>query len=429
MNMSKFQIGLLVVFGVFALVAVVLFARSRGNSAATINLVVWGPISEYDFHNTLQASGLDVSDAIKWNYKEKKLDTLSSEFTQALAIDKGPDLIILPVESLLQEKAKLMLIPAESVKPADFVNTFIKEGELFLTTAGTYALPFYVDPMVLYWNKETFASAGLATPPVYWDQIYDYIGKLTKRDAAGNLTSSAIALGESKNIPHAKEILSMLIMQAGSPIVTSFGETHRSTLLENNGAAQIPAIAALEFYTQFANPQKTYYTWNRSLLSADTSFTSGKSAMYLGFASELPVLKAKNPTLDLGVSPVPQSRASGRAATYGRLFGVAVSRGARDKAGALAGAVALVAKDAVKGLAASTPLIPARRDILSESPTDPAGFVFYGAALISRGWLDPNTSETDKIFVNMIESVTSGRARVDEAVQSAHNSLSNQFKP
>lgn len=421
--MSKFQIGLLVVFGAFIVLAVILFSRNKGSSSASVNLTVWGSISEYDFGNMLQASGLSGNDAISFKYKEVAPTKITEEFTEALAVGKGPDLIILPVENLLENRKKLMLIPAESIKQADFVNTFIKEGELFLTDGGVYALPMYVDPMVLYWNREMLAAAGFATPPVYWDQIYDYIKKLTLKDAAGNLSQSTIALGEVKNIPNAKEVVSLLMLQAGTPIVTKGPTNYRSALLESGGQAQIPAVAALEFYTQFANPQKSYYTWNRSLLPADTSFASGKSAMYVGFASELPILKAKNPTLDLGVAPVPQSRVSGRAATFGRIYGVAVSRGARDKSGALSGVVALVSKDVVKALSSATPLIPARRDILSGTPSDPAGFVFYGAALLAKGWLDPDAIATEKLFGEMVESVTSGRSRVDEAVSRANNSL------
>lgn len=422
-KMSKFQIGLLIFFGVFIVIAVFLFSRNRGGSTAAINLTVWGSMSAYDFNSALAGSGLDKNDAIGFSYEEKPLERLSETFTEALAEGRGPDLIILPVENILQDREKLLLIPGESVRQADFVNSFVKGGELFLTANGSLALPLYVDPMVLYWNKDTLARAALATPPVYWDQIYDYINKLTVRDNAGNLTSTALALGEAKNIPHSKEILSLLMLQAGTNIVENTGVGYVSTLLANPGLAQIPSIAALEFYTQFANPQKIYYTWNKSLLEASTAFTSGKSAMYLGFASELPTLRAKNPTLDLGIAPVPQSRVSARASTFGRIYGVAIARSAENPAGALSGVLALVSKANVAALAQAGSLVPARRDILSQSPGDPAGFVFYAAGLLTRGWLDPNRERTEKIFSDMIESVTSGRARVDEAVSAANTSL------
>jgi len=421
--MSKFQIVLLVVFGVFIVVAVILFSRNRGGSLQGVNLTIWGTLSAYDFNNLLATSGIEAEGAVTLDYVEKSPSTLSTEFTEALAVGRGPDLIILPVENLLKEKNKLLLIPNESVRPADFVSTFIKEGELFETSLGTYALPMYVDPMVMYWNRDILTKASLAVPPVYWDQIYTYITKLNVRDGAGNITQTAMALGEAKNIPHVKEIMSLLMLQAGTPVVSYVGDTLRSVVLESNGSAQTPSLAALEFYTQFANPQKTYYSWNRSLTEAPTNFTSGKSAMYLGFASELPLLKAKNPTMDIAVSPVPQSRASNKSLTFGKLYGVAITRGAKNVGAALDGALALVSKNASQTLSSATPLIPARRDLLSEPPTDPFGFTFYGAALQSAGWLDPDPIKTSKLFVDMVESVTSGRSRVDVAVGTLNTAL------
>lgn len=422
--MSKFQIVLLVVFGAFIIVAVILFSRNSGSgtlSAGQLN--VWGSVSVFDFNNMLSVTGLSKSEILSFNYKELSEAKLDADFVEALAAGKGPDLIILPVDLLLKNRNKLLYIPHDVVKPAEFLATFVKEGELFQTSLGAYALPMYVDPLVLYWNRDVFAKASLAAPPTYWDEIYNFITKLTVKDNAGNIVSSAMALGEVKNIPHAKEILSLLMLQAGTPIVAHNGIDYRSTLQDNFGLPQVPAQAALEFYTQFANPEKAYYSWHRSLLEAPTSFTSGKSAMYLGFASELPVLRAKNPTLDIGIAPVPQSRISGLVTTFGKLYGVAVVRTAKDPMVAMNGAVSLTSRASITALVSTSPVVPARRDILSGKPVDAAGFVFYGAALQARGWLDPEPAKSKTIFNNMIESVTSGRARVDEAVGTANTAL------
>lgn len=425
--MSKFQIGLLIFFGAFIFIAVALFSRSRGSVGGSVSLTVWGTMSSYDFNALLAGAGLDDGDRYKFTYVEKQAETLNSDFTEALAVGGGPDLIMVPLDNLVRLQSKLLLIPKESLRPADFISAFVEEGELFLTSQGTYALPLYVDPMVLYWNRDLFTKESLARPPSYWDEIYDYIDKLNVKDSAGNITTSAIALGEAKNIPHEKEILSLLLLQAGSPVTSYVGGELRASL-NTSATVENPARSALGFYTQFADPTKVFNTWNRSLISADTHFASGKSAMYLGFASEMPVLKAKNPTLNLGIVPVPQSRVSGKSVTYGRLYGLAVSRGAKNPTQAFQGALVLVSKDTAAALAALGTYIPARRDLLSQKPTDPAGFTFYGAALQARGWLDPDTAKSKKIFADMAESVTSGRARVEEAVSTAQSALDALLK-
>ena len=79
--------------------------------------------------------------------------------------------------------------------------------------------------------------------------------------------------------------------------------------------------------------------------------------------------------------------------------------------------------ESLKMLSSITELPPVRRDLLSEVQTDAVSSVFYDSALISKAWLDPNSSESGEVFKNMIESVTSGRANLSEAVNTADAEL------
>jgi multiple sugar transport system substrate-binding protein len=420
--MSKFQIILLTVFGLFIIGAVLIFSMSRGSGTAAVNLTVWGPMSEYDFQ-TLTGNATFKANNINTTYVQESPATFDADFTEALAEGRGPDIVILNQANLLQEESKLSLIPYTSINQADFSNTFIEEGNLFAATNGVYALPLQVDPMVMYSNKELLDTAGIATPLAYWDQIYTYVNKLTAKDPAGNITQSTMALGESKNIPHAKEILSLLMLQAGTPIVSSEVTGFRAELLNPYNLPVIPGDAALDFYTQFSNPGKPFYSWNRSLQPAETSFLAGDTAFYIGFASEQKSLQEKNPNLVIGITAVPQSRTSGKVVTFGNLLGVAVVRNSPNQAGALAGAIGLISNESAAALAKSSGLPPARRDLLSIRPSDGVQSIFYDAALQARGWLDPAPVKTVQIFNDLIDSVTSGRARIDQALQTANNSL------
>ncbi len=414
--MSKFQIILLVVFGIFIVAAVAAFSLYRGGSASNVAVTVWGDISLNDFNLLLNTSAFSQDQTVTVNYVEKPAGTIETEFTEALAQGIGPDLIIITNDKIWKEKPKLLIIPYGEISERDFKTTFIEEGELFLTLNGIYALPLSIDPMVLYYNRDLLSAAGQARPIAYWDEIYTAALNLSKRDAAGNLISSVMALGEARNIAHAKNIFSLLMLQAGTPITGFVGSELRSQISDNFNLPILPSESALDFYTQFSNPTKAFYSWNRSLIDAQTHFTSGDSAYYLGFASELRALRNKNPTLNFGVSSVPQSRVSGKTITFGNLRGVAISRGTKNPSAALALATKLVSKDATLALSEILALPPARRDLLSKRPTDAIFSVFYDAALQSKGWLDPDTRVTDVIFREAIESVTSGRARTIEAV-------------
>ena len=426
--MSKFQIILLAAFAVSIVLGVAAFSLYRGSSNQGVAMTVWGDIALQDFSLLLDAPAISQDRAFTVSYVEKSAGTIEAEFTEALARGTGPDLVILTQDKLWKNKSKLSIIPYESISERDFGTTFIEEGELFLDEEGIYALPLSIDPMVLYYNRDLLSAAGQARPIAYWDEIYKAAANLSKLDAAGNLVSSVMALGEARNINHAKDILSLLLLQAGTPITSFVGSELRSQLSANFGTPTSPGEAAFDFYTQFSNPTRAYYSWNRSLVDAQTHFTSGSSAYYLGFASELRVLKNKNPTLNFGISLVPQSRVSGKTITFGRLRAVAISRGSSNPDVALALATKLVSKEATLSLAKILVLPPARRDLLSLRPTNAISSVFYDAALQSKGWLDPDIIMTDAIFRTAIESITSGRARTLEAINKANSEIEALIK-
>src|SRR3989344_1564334 len=284
--MSKFQIILLSVFGIFIIIGVGAFSLYRGSSANSVAMTVWGDIAAHDFNLLLNTTTFIQDKTFSVNYIEKRTDTIEAEFTEALAEGTGPDLIIITNDKFWRNKSKLLVIPYASVSERSFKTIFVEEGELFLTETGVYALPLSVDPLVLYYNRDLLSNAGQARPIEYWDEIYEASFDLSKKDAAGNLISSVLALGEAKNIANAKDILSLLLLQAGTPITAFVGQDLQSQIFNSFNLPVSPAVSALDFYTQFSNPTKTYYSWNRSLIDAQTHFASGDSAYYLGFASE-----------------------------------------------------------------------------------------------------------------------------------------------
>ena len=427
--MSKFQLILLSVFGVFIVVGVVAFSLSKGSGSAASTTIVWGDIPGDKVTQIITGTSDGTAGLPKVQYVYKPTSTFTSDLTEAIATGQGPDLVILSVSNIWKSRNKIYPIPESSLSQVDFKTTFIEEGELLSTTGGVYGLPLVVDPIVLYWNRDLFSKASLVAPPVFWDQIYDYADKLTNKDTAGNIQTSAIPLGETKNIPLAKSIMSLLMLQAGSPITLFQGDRYHAVLTEKFNLPIIPASAALDFYTQFSNPTKQFYSWNRSQLPAQTSFTSGNSAMYLGFASELAILRAKNPTLNLGVASVPQSRIAGKSITFGRLEAVAVLKSTKNITGAFSTAFSLTSSLNSKAISDATHIPPARRDLLSVPPADYFQSVFYTGAIQSKGWLDPDEDKTNKVFTDMIESVTSGRAQTLEALSAANVELDSLITP
>lgn len=120
-----------------------------------------------------------------------------------------------PVTSVLLSTDMFTLIDEEAIVPFDgfikseddkkwlasFYPAFMENSQ----TPGkdgartTWGIPFQRSTIVLYWNKDLFKEAGLdpEKAPATWAEQLDYAQKLTKRDAAGNVTQWGIQIPSS----------------------------------------------------------------------------------------------------------------------------------------------------------------------------------------------------------------------------------------
>lgn len=422
--MSTFKIVLLTVFGFGALIGVIVFATYRGDSSqATGPVVMWGFISKESMELYGKEMGFDKSKSFSLIYEQKNPETIESEFVQALADGNSPDIVMFREDMVAAQKNRLIIIPFTSYKERDFKNNFIESTEFLIGANGFYGLPLFADPVVMYWNRTLFSNASLALPPTYWDEFLTLPSKLTKKDSTGTVTTSAVAFGEWRNVTQAKEILSNLLLQGGTSIVTTprTSAPYSTLITDIDGAAS--AYNVINFYTQFANPVTAQYSWNRSLPQSQNYFLMGNLAVYLGLASELQNLRAKNPNLNFDVALSPQPRQAPKSVVFSHIYGLSIPKQAKNVAGAFQILSAMTGENGSKLFEAYTNLPPVRRSSLANIPSDPYKAVFYQSAIQSATWMDPNKKETGIIFQTMIESITSGRMRITDALRKADAEL------
>ncbi len=417
-SMSPFKIALTSVFAVCMVVGVFLFAFSKySSSEGKADLLVWGTVPEVAFNSALKASSIARGNIIKVSYVMKDTATFDTEFVESLAEGRGPDIVLLREDLMYKHRNKLFTIPYKSYPEENFKNTFIEQGELFLSAEGVTAIPFIVDPMVMYWNRDVFSNNNISLPPQYWDQVDSMVDKVTHRDNNANIIKSAIAFGEWRNVTNAKEIISMLMLQAGTPIVSRDNKGKVTSFVNSQfDYPVLPSRSAVDFYVKFSNPTSPSYTWNRSLPSSLNFFLSGDLAIYIGFASEVFSIQQKNSNLNFNVTYVPQIRDTARRVVFGHMYGLAMVKQSQQIQGAFTAIKALVEPNSIMALEVATNLPPVRRDLLANKPIEDFRSVFYNSALISRGWIDPNPAVTTEAFRDMVESVTSGRRKVTEAL-------------
>ncbi len=425
-GMSGFQIfvtGLFVMFIVAGVAAFALFGGAFG-SAGPGKVVVWGTVNDATVGYLLESLRSADSSLSDTTYVKKDPATYDSDLLNAMAAGVGPDLFIVSQDELGTFSNKVAIVTYQTLSQAAYLTSYIDEGRLFLTSQGALALPFMVDPLVMYWNRDLFAAAGQPQPPQYWSDLITMTPGLTRLSGT-NITRSAVAMGAWGNVANAKALLSALMMQAGDPITQWSASDRLVPVLGATpaGASEAPAESALRFYTEFSNPSKTTYTWNSALPNSTDAFVGGQLAMYFGFASEYQTLAARNPNLALAVALLPQLKGAAAQLTYGNLLGVAVSRTAENLSGAYSVAQKLTSAAASAILVSHTGLPPSRRDAAVDTSANAAGSVFVQSSLISRGWVDPNPSATDDLFKNMIQSVVSGALQPAQTVSEAAQAL------
>lgn len=274
-------------------------------------------------------------------YRKLRFEEYEQELLNALAEDRGPDIISLHSTWIRGYLPKLAPLPPTLTIPYQEISgRFKKEVVVTLKTSPTisvralknnfvdavaqdviirsaggdgqvqeqiYGLPLSLDTLVLYANRDLLNLAGIPQAPKTWSEFQTAVKKLTKLDSNGDILQSGTALGTSRNVERAADILALLMMQNGAEMISPGGAAnfHRvPPLLEGRPAP--PGQEALIFYTDFANPQKEVYTWSAQEPNSLEAFTSGRTAMFFGYSYYLPIVRARAPRLNLALTSVPQ---------------------------------------------------------------------------------------------------------------------------
>lgn len=422
--MKLFQLVSLIIFGVFILIAVIIFATYQGASTVDSHkITVWGFISDNQFNIFLNNTGLD-DDLFEITYVQKREENFDREFVEALASGIGPDVVLIYDDFLFKHKDRLYPISFNDYSERDFKDNFIEAGEIFLDFNTILGLPIIIDPIVMYWNRNIFTENGITQPLRFWDEFTSFSERVTRKDETGRITRSAVSLGEFFNINNAKNILSSMFIQAGNPISERVsGGGYISVLNSSINRPVPPAHSVLQFYTQFADPTKSFNSWNRSLPSSINMFTSNDLAIYFGFASEIFQIRSMNPNLNFDVAHFPQIRDFSLNLNYARVKGFSIVRNSRRIPASLEFIRFVTNRNSSLAMSSVLNLPSSRRDVLQDRPPEAFMSIFYDSAIRARSWIDPERTESREIFREMVESVTGGRATVSGAADRASNRL------
>lgn len=436
-NLRPFQIVLLAVFGALAVGSAILLGAYQAsiNEQSRIygdSVVIWGTFDEVAMESLFTTVRGDI-DAFKVvTYEEFDEQTFVDELVNAIAEGRGPDMIILSSEELVTLRPKLIPITYETLPLRNYQDLYVDGAEIFTFPEGVYAIPFAVDPLMLYWNRDLFAANGLAQPPATWEDVVNLVvPNLTIVNNQRTILQSAVALGEYRNLVNPKAMLITLAMQSGSRLVY-LNETQQRFVVEldrhvNDQEKTSPMQATMEFFTNFSNANSQLYTWNRVQPNDKNAFLAGELGVYFGLATEYEDIQDKNPNLNFDVSLMPQGEAATIKRTFADFYGFAIPQSAANPQGAYQVARTLTSPDYSARLAQEYDMVSPRRDVIAAGDPDPARQSALDATLIARTWFDPEPERTDVIFQEMVERVVSNRVRITEAVEEATQRVLREF--
>lgn len=425
------------VFAVFIFSGAIKIGESKKDQTLGGRVTIWGTFPSNavaDVINDISSTYRDLS----ISYIQKDYSIYQQELIESFANSKGPDLFIIDPSMIKRNNNFIYKIPFASYSQTNFNNSFIEGADVYLLSEGVAGFPLIVDPIVLYYNKDLLSNEGIVNPPTTWGELVGLNKILTKKDDRGVISQSMIALGQYANVNNAKDILSTLLIQNNNPIVsktmkkiessgsTTENETEYLSVLGENplGFNEPPAESILRFFLEFSDLSKTTYSWNRSLPNSLEMFTGGKSAFYLGRASELFEIESLNPNLSFDVTSVPQVNDTNPKRTYGEIYAVVINKKSQNLPGSFGVASFMSSGDNAKNLSVSLSLPPVLKSLLANKPVDnPYLNTFFNSALISRAWTDPDRKETDLIFREMVENVLSNKLKIYEAVDRAEDQL------
>jgi ABC-type glycerol-3-phosphate transport system substrate-binding protein len=419
MKISPKQIIIVLAAVIVVVLLILLFSGSKPPSPPKVTLNIWGVFEEREALERIVSNYQQVRPNVEVKYQKIDGDNYQTALLDALAAGRGPDIFAIHNRSLPKNLNKLAPASLEQINLTELRELFPQVVEQdFTNNNKIYALPLYLDTLVLIYNKDLFDQAGIVSPPKTWDEFQNIVPRLRLLGEGGRIERAAAAIGSSEKTTNAGiDLLHLLMTQNGAKMVNP--ELTAATF------AEPPGFQAFNFYLQFANPQSSLYTWNDNQLSALDSFASGNVAMIFGYKSDVATIKRKNPFLNFGIAPAPQPTGSQKTLSYADYWGFAVSKQSKNSDWAWGFIVNLTTNSQNEKIYLEASKEPAALlSIIAERMNDPDLGVFAKQALTARSWHEADEEKTKEIFNAAIISVLNGKTDSERALRQAQDQVS-----
>jgi len=401
------------------------------------------------------------------NYRKLRYDEYEKELLNALAEDRGPDIFSIHNTWIKKYQNKIEPMPAtitmaypvvkgtvkkevvpelrttKSIGINEIKNNFVDivyndvvikvmNEKTNKTEEKVWGLPLSVDTLAVYYNKDLLNNAGIAEPPIYWNREFQQdVKKLTKQNVKGEIIQAGVALGGSTNIERYFDILSVLMMQNGAVMSDDRNSISFNKMPANfQQQRYIPGLEALRFYTDFANPAKEVYSWNKTLDNSLNMFAQGKLALFFGYAYHLPQILNQAPKLNFGIAKLPQIEGNPQGVNFANYWVETVSAKSKYTAEAWDFIQFATKAEQAKLYLDKVKKPTALRSLISQQIDDMDIGVFADQVLTAKSWYrGMDSAAAEQIFAEMIDNAVSGSDTFDNLINLAANKVQQTVTP
>lgn len=437
-----------------------------GDTGATmedVTLKYWRVFDNDDAFEEIIDAYTTLHPNVEIEYKKLRYDEYEDELVRAFAEGEGPDIFSVHNDSMNEYKSLMMPMPASTtVTYLEQRGTVRKETVVVSKTETTmsqkqlkdafvdavvddvildyqpdpeveaeeriFGLPLSVDTLVLFYNKDLLNAAGIAEAPQTWNAFQEAVVKLTDIDETGLIRQSGAAIGTSRNVERASDILSVLMMQNGTDMTDERGRVAFHTIPDDAPRDVFPGLDAVSFYTDFANPTKEVYTWNDTFPDSFTAFANGQTAFFFGYSYHIEQLATSAPKLNYAIAKLPQIE-NGREANYANYWIETVSKDTESEDWAWDFVQFAAEKENVDSYLAAAQKPTALRALINGQLSDEKLGPFAEQLLTAESWYHGNDATAmEEAFKDLIDLMLTGTDEPERAIEQAARVVSQTYE-
>jgi len=356
------------------------------------------------------------------NYESRLYTRLQQSTTSS---EPAPDIFRIHNTWIPKYYKYLYALPSTIMTKEKYATTFYPTATADLTAkdGNIYAMPLEIDGLVIFYNKQLLATAGVTTPPTDWDSFVELAQKLTKKSSTGKITQAGLAMGTSKNVSHAAEIFSFLMLEQGIDIID---ETKTTVTLNTTKVEDV-----MDTYTSFA--KGTTATWDSSLGTDMNMFFQGKLAMLIAPSWRAFEIVQSAPTIEFGTATLPQLSANQDSIYYSTYWAEAVSKNSSNPKAAWDFVAFLAQKEQQKAMYSNAAKIRAFGEpyslveLNSELSTNSYTSAVAASAAKMTSWQMGDESFVKATLNEAITSIVEDGEDTQTALKTAETAINNQL--